>query len=70
MKRNLGILDRLIRVLTAAVVAILYFTNVISGIWAIVLVVLAGILVLTSFFSFCPLYALSGLDCSGESRSN
>jgi len=44
--------------MVAVAIAILYFTNQISGIAAIILLVLAGIFILTSFISFCPLYIL------------
>ena len=60
MKKNMGTTDRIIRVLIAAVVAVLYFTGTITGIWAIVLLALAGVFLLTSFISFCPLYAPFG----------
>lgn len=57
MKRNMGSADRIIRVIIAAVIAVLYFTKVLPGTLGIVLLVLAGIFLLTSFISFCPLYA-------------
>ena len=56
MKKNMGTIDKLIRVLLAVVVAVLYFTHVISGILAIILLVIAGIFIVTSLVSFCPLY--------------
>jgi hypothetical protein len=56
MKKNMGNLDRIIRLLVAAVVIVLYFLNVITGTLAIVLMVVAAIFVVTSFISFCPLY--------------
>jgi hypothetical protein len=62
MKRNIGTIDKTIRILTAVVIAILYFTHQITGIGAIILSVFAIIFVLTSFISFCPLYALAGLS--------
>jgi hypothetical protein len=62
MKKNLGNADKMVRVLLAAIIAILYFTNIISGTLATVLLVLAGILVATSLISFCPLYALVGIN--------
>jgi fatty acid desaturase len=62
MKKNMGSADRIIRFIIAAVVAVLYFTNVITGTLGIVLLVLAGVFVLTSLISFCPLYALVGLN--------
>ncbi len=62
MKSNMGTIDKIIRVVIAAVIAGLYFFNVISGVWAIILLVLAGVFVLTSAISFCPLYTLVGVN--------
>ena len=61
MKKNMGSADKIIRVIIAAIVGTLYFTNVITGILGIVLMVLAAVFVLTSLVSFCPLYAPFGL---------
>ena len=61
----MGNADRTIRILIAAVIATLFFTNVITGTLGIVLLVLAAVFVLTSLVSFCPLYAPFGLStCS------
>lgn len=54
--------DRIIRILMAAAIAILYFTHQISGIAAIILGALAIIFVATSFISFCPLYLIFGIS--------
>lgn len=62
MKKNMGTADVIVRLLVAAVVAILYFTNVIGGTVGIVLLVLAGVFVLTSAIGFCPLYAIFGIN--------
>jgi hypothetical protein len=62
MKKNMGTIDRILRVSVAVVIAILYFTNVISGTVAIVLLALAAIFILTSLISFCPLYLPFGLS--------
>ena len=56
MKKNMGSADRVLRFMAAVVIAILYLTHQISGTVAIGLLVIAGILILTSFVSFCPLY--------------
>lgn len=69
MKKNMGTADRLIRFVIAAVIAALYFTNVISGTLGIVLLVLAGVFVLTSLISFCPLYTLVGLNTCPAKKS-
>lgn len=60
----MGTADKAIRILIAVVIAALYFTNVISGILAIILGILAVVFVLTSFISFCPLYLPFGINTS------
>ena len=62
MKPNMGTIDRAIRGLLAVIVAILYFTDLISGTAAIILGVIAVVFVVTGFMSFCPLYAPFGLS--------
>jgi hypothetical protein len=56
MKRNMGAVDRWIRIIAAVVIAVLYFGDQISGIFGGVLGIVALILLLTSFMGFCPLY--------------
>ena len=56
MKTNMGPVDRIIRLIVAAVIAVLYFTKQINGTIAIVLGILAIIFVVTSLIGFCPLY--------------
>lgn len=56
LKSNMGTTDRIIRVIVAIVIGVLYFTNVISGTLALILGILAIIFLVTSFVSFCPLY--------------
>ena len=62
MHKNMGIIDRTIRILLAVAVALLWWSGQISGTVAIVLGVFAGIFLLTSVVSFCPLYAPFGLS--------
>lgn len=57
----MGSADRIIRIIIAAIVGILYFTGTISGTLGLILLILAGIFVLTSLISFCPLYAPFGI---------
>lgn len=58
----MGTVDKTIRIIIAAVVAGLYYAGTISGTLGIVLLVLAGVFVLTSLVSFCPLYTLFGIS--------
>ena len=62
MKKNMGNLDKVIRVLVAILILVLYLTHEISGSVAIILLVLAGVFILTSFVSFCPLYLPFGIS--------
>lgn len=67
MKKNMGSADRVIRLILAVVFAVLYFTNVVTGTFGIVLLVLGAVFLLTSFVSFCPLYLPFGIKtCKTE----
>ena len=67
MKKNMGSLDRIIRISLVVLIAVLYFTGVISGTWAIVLGVLAAVFLLTSLIGVCPLYMPFGLSTRKKS---
>ena len=69
MKPNMGTEDKILRIVAAIVIAILYFTHVISGTVAIVLLVLAAVFILTSLVSFCPLYAPFGLSTRRKNQN-
>ena len=62
----MGTLDRGIRLTVAALIVILYLTGVISGVWAIILGIIAAIFVVTGFVGFCPLYAPFKLSTRGQ----
>ncbi len=62
MKTNMGSTDRIIRLIVAAIFAVLYFTGTVTGTLGIVLIVFAAVFTLTSFVSFCPLYTIFGMN--------
>jgi len=62
MKQNMGSTDKTIRLILAAVFAVLFFTNAVTGVLGYVLLALGAIFVLTSLVGFCPLYAIVGLN--------
>jgi len=66
MKKNMGTIDKLIRIVIAIVVAVLYFTGQISGTAAIILGLLAVVFILTSLVGTCPLYLPFGLSTKKE----
>lgn len=62
MTKNMSGIDRIIRIIVAIIAVALYFTNTLEGTLGIVAMVVAGIFVLTSFISFCPLYRIFGIS--------
>ena len=61
MKKNMGTADKAVRVIAAIIMAALYFTKTVEGIFGIILLVLAIVFLLTSFVSVCPLYLPFGI---------
>lgn len=67
MKKNMGNTDRIVRIIVAIAIAALYFTGTVAGTLGLVLLILGGVFLLTSFVSFCPLYAPFGIStCKGK----
>jgi uncharacterized membrane protein HdeD (DUF308 family) len=62
MKKNMGNLDKIIRIIVAIAFAGLYFGGILTGTMGIVFLVLGAVFVLTSLVSFCPLYTLVGMN--------
>ena len=62
MKTNMGTIDRIIRICLAAVVALLFLQDMISGIAAVILGIFAAVLAVTSLIGFCPLYVPLGMN--------
>ncbi len=69
MKANMGSADRIIRLILAVIMGVLYFQGIVGGTLGIILVVAAVIFALTSLISFCPLYLIFGL-CTKKEESN
>ncbi len=70
MKNNMGNTDRIIRVLIAAVIAILFISNTITGVLAYVLLVVGIIFLLTSLVGSCPLYSFLGINTCRVKKTN
>ena len=62
MPKNMGLIDKLVRIIAAIVVAVLFFTGQISGAAAIVLGILAVVFIATSVLGTCPLYLPFKID--------
>jgi hypothetical protein len=68
MKRNIGGLDKTIRLLIAVVIVILAYADKINGKLALVLLIFAAVLVITSIINFCPLWAIFKLNTLGKKK--
>lgn len=65
MKKNMGTLDRSLRITVAIILITLYFTNILVDFWGILALIVAGIFLLTSAVGNCPLYSIFGISsCS------
>lgn len=62
MKNNMGPADRIIRLVVAIIIAVLYYMGILTGALGVVLLCLGGVFVLTSLFGVCPLYLLFGFS--------
>jgi len=62
MKKNIGPIDKFVRILIAAIIMALYYFGYISDTLAMVLLVIGIILLLTSLINFCPLYKIIGVN--------
>ena len=66
MINNMGMLDRIIRIILAIVVIVLYSMGQISGLAAIILGVIALIFIVTSLIGYCPMYQLLKISTKGK----
>jgi hypothetical protein len=62
MKNNMGVVDRVLRMVVAAVIAALLLTGRLGGTVGIVLGVVAVIFLATSAAGVCPLYSIFGFS--------
>jgi hypothetical protein len=61
MKKNMGIADRIVRILIALAIAVVYFMEFITGTMSVILLIVAGVFLITSIINICPLYKLFGI---------
>jgi hypothetical protein len=70
MKQNMGTADRIIRTILSALIVVLYYLDIIGGVWGIVLLVIGVISLTTSLIGFCPSYFLFGINsCKTNKKS-
>lgn len=70
MKLNVGNIDRIIRIAISAVLVVLFFTHILTGVLGYIGLAVAGIFTLTALVGFCPLYAIFGMSTCPTKRTN
>jgi hypothetical protein len=70
MKTNMGRWDRTLRLVAAAVFAVLLIAGLVKGTLAIILAIIAAIFVITTFVGFCPAYVPFGISTKGKGKKD
>ena len=70
MEKNVGTIDKSIRIFFALLFISLYFTGVVTGVLGIILLCLALIAIIVSFIGFCPLYKPLGMNTNKAKDSD
>jgi hypothetical protein len=68
MKKNMGLIDKVIRIIIVITLLVLYFTKTIDGSIGIIAIVVSVIFLATSLISFCPLYTIFGINTGKKKR--
>ncbi|MBN2729946.1 MAG: DUF2892 domain-containing protein [Bacteroidales bacterium] len=68
MKKNMGMADRILRVMLAVLAVVLYFTGVVTGTAGIVMLAVAGVFLLVSSIGSCPLYLPFGIRTKSKTE--
>lgn len=66
MKRNMGTTDRLLRIVAAAAIGVLYMIGSVSGVAALVLGIVALVFLVSGSVGFCPSYVPFGISTRRE----
>jgi len=62
MNKNMGAVDKLVRLVVALLLILGYFQELVSGVLGIIFLIVAGIFILTSLVSVCPIYSIFGIS--------
>jgi len=68
MKKNLGKMDKVVRLVIAAIILALFMTEVVTGTLGIILLIAAGVFAATSFINFCPIYGILGINTRSSKK--
>ena len=66
MKRNMGVIDRIIRLVIAIVLISLFASGILAGTIGTILLIIAIVFALTSVVGFCPMYTIFRIKSKKE----
>jgi len=69
MKANVGMADKVIRLLGAIILIIFFYKGLLTGIWGIIGLIVSLLLTVTSLIGYCPVYLLFGINTSSIKKS-
>lgn len=69
MKKNMGALDKALRIIFAALFVALYLTKVVTGTWGIIMLLVAAMFLITTIFGVCPLYTVFSWNTGKKASS-
>ncbi len=58
MNKNIGKIDKIIRIVAAVIISMIYITEAVPGVLGFILLTIGGVLLVTAIVDFCPLYKL------------
>jgi len=68
MKKNVGVFDKVFRIVVAIIIALLYYFEIVTGTVGLVLLIVAIVFLLTALINFCGLYALFGINTCSKKK--
>jgi len=69
MKKNIGTIDKILRVVIAIVIAVLYYMDlIVSDTLSAIVLFLAAVLLITSLLNFCPIYFILRINSCRRDR--
>lgn len=70
MKKNMGNTDRISRAIIAFILLGLYYEKIVYGTFGTILLIIAGILLLTALISYCPIYSIFNFNTRNNNNND
>jgi len=68
MNKNIGKIDKIIRIIAAVIISMVYMIGIVPEPFSFILLALGGILLITAIIDFCPLYSILNINSAKKSK--